>query len=172
VTIPRHLRDVVITEYGVADLRGHSDAEVAASMLAIADSRFQPGLLAEAQRAGKLPASYRIPDMHRRNLPEALEAALAPHRAAGRFTALPYGTDLDEEELTLGRALRGLKARSGTLAGKLGIGAALLAPLQRGPQAEALYRRMGLAQPRGWRERLYRRMVSMALRLTEGTVRL
>ncbi len=163
-TIPRHLRDVAITEYGVADLRGRSDAEVAAAMIAVADSRFQPQLAAEAQRAGKLPASYRIPDAHRRNLPEALEAALAPHRAAGRFTALPYGTDLSEEELRLGRALRGLKARASTLAGKFAIGAALLAPLPKGPEFTPLYERMGLRQPRGWRERLYRRIVGAALR--------
>ena len=32
-TIPRHLRDIVVTEYGVADLRGKSDAEVIAAML-------------------------------------------------------------------------------------------------------------------------------------------
>jgi acyl-CoA hydrolase len=164
VTIPRHLRDVVLTEYGVADLRGRNDAEVAAAMLAIADSRFQSGLLADAQRAGKLPASYRIPDAHRNNRPQALEAALTQHRAAGRFGALPYGSDLSAEELRLGRALRGLKARSATLAGKLGIAAALLAPLPGGPDIEPLFERMGLAQPRGWRERLYRRIVTAALR--------
>ncbi|MBP8054008.1 MAG: acetyl-CoA hydrolase, partial [Burkholderiaceae bacterium] len=28
VTIPRHLRDIIVTEYGVADLRGQPDAEV------------------------------------------------------------------------------------------------------------------------------------------------
>lgn len=28
-TIPHHLRDLVVTEYGIADLRGQSDAEVA-----------------------------------------------------------------------------------------------------------------------------------------------
>ena len=118
VTIPRHLRDVVLTEYGIAEIRGKSDAEVAAAMLDIADSRFQPALLAEAQRAGKLPANHRIADANRRNLPEALEQALAPHRAAGRFDALPYGTDLSAEEIKLGRALRGLKARAETLARK------------------------------------------------------
>ncbi len=163
-TIPRHLRDVVLTEYGVADVRGRSDADVAAAMLAIADSRFQPALLAEAQRAGKLPASYRIPDAHRNNLPQALEAALAPHRAAGRFGALPYGTDLSEEELRLVPALRGLKARSETTAGKLGIAAAMLSPLPRDAASRGLFARMGLAKPRGLRERLYRRLVAAALR--------
>src|SRR5207248_2189829 len=45
VTIPRHLRDMVVTEYGIADLRGRSDEEVAAALLEIADSRFQDELL-------------------------------------------------------------------------------------------------------------------------------
>src|ERR1700744_4800905 len=39
-TIPRHLRDVIVTEYGVADLRGKSDAETIAAMLAVTESRF------------------------------------------------------------------------------------------------------------------------------------
>jgi hypothetical protein len=116
------------------------------------------------QRAGKLPIAYRIPDAHRNNLPQALEAAFAPHRANGRFTALPYGTDLSDEELKLGKALRALKARSSTLAGKLGIGAALLAPLPRGPEVQPLFERMGLARPRGLRERVLRRIVAAALR--------
>jgi acyl-CoA hydrolase len=163
VTIPRHLRDVVMTEYGVADLRGRSDAEVAAAMLAIADSRFQPALLAEAQRAGKLPASYRIPDAHRRNLPEALEAALAPHRAAGRFAALPFGSDLSAEEIRLGGALRRLKARSETWRGKLGIAAALARPLPRDEESRKLFARMGVESPKGLRERLMRRLIAAAL---------
>jgi acyl-CoA hydrolase len=163
-TIPRHLRDVVLTEYGIADVRGRSDAEVAAAMLAIADSRFQPALLSEAQRAGKLPRDYRIPDAHRQNHPERLERALAPHRAQGRFGRLPFGTDLSPEEVRLAGALRALKARSETLAGRAGIGAALLAPLPRDAQSRALFDRMGVAGPRGARERLYRRLVAVALR--------
>lgn len=163
VTIPRHLRDIVLTEYGVADLRGRSDAEVAAAMLDIADSRFQPGLLAEAQRAGKLRADYRIRDEHCRNLPEVLNAALAPHRAAGYFGELPYGTDLTAEELRLGRALKRLKARAETWGGRLAIAARLLRPLPRDPAIRPLLARMGLATPRGLRERLMRRIVAAAL---------
>ena len=163
VTIPRHLRDIVLTEYGIADIRGKSDAEVAAAMLEIADSRFQAGLLAEAQRAGKLPASHRIADRHRHNLPERLEAAFAPHRAAGRFGALPYGTDLTAEEIALGGALRRLKSRAETLGGKLAIGAKLLRPLPRDPALAPLFERMDLAAPRGLRERLLRRLVAAAL---------
>ena len=32
-TIPRHLRDIVVSEYGVADLRGRSDRDVACAMI-------------------------------------------------------------------------------------------------------------------------------------------
>ncbi|HKX98151.1 MAG TPA: acetyl-CoA hydrolase/transferase C-terminal domain-containing protein [Steroidobacteraceae bacterium] len=163
-TIPRHLRDIVLTEYGVADVRGRSDADVAAAMLAVADSRFQPALLAEAQRAGKLPRGYRIPDAHRENFPARLESALASHRKAGRFGALPFGTDLSTEEVRLAGALRRLKARSETLAGRIGIGAALLRPLPRDARSRALFDRMGVGEPQGARERLYRRLVAAALR--------
>mgnify|MGYP001813235391 FL=1 len=45
VTIPRHLRDIVITEYGIADLRGKTDTEVAAALIQVADSRFQDDLV-------------------------------------------------------------------------------------------------------------------------------
>jgi acyl-CoA hydrolase len=42
-TIPRHLRDIVVTEYGIADLRGQTDSEVIARLLAISDSRSSRG---------------------------------------------------------------------------------------------------------------------------------
>ena len=163
VTIPRHLRDVVLTEYGIADIRGRSDAEVAAALLAIADSRFQPALLAEARRAGKLPASYRIPDSQRENLPDRLERALAPHRAAGRFGALPFGTDLSPEELRLAGALRSLKARSESWPGRLAIAGRFLKPMPRDPGSRALFARMGLDSPRDGKERLLRRLLAAAL---------
>src|SRR5687768_13908905 len=72
-TIPRHLRDIVVTEYGIADLRGRTDREVVEALLAIMDSRFQDGFVAEAQRARKLPRDYRIPDTARNNLPQRLQ---------------------------------------------------------------------------------------------------
>jgi acyl-CoA hydrolase len=51
VTIPRHLRDIVITEYGVADLRGQNDSEVVKRLIAVADSRFQDELVQAGQGA-------------------------------------------------------------------------------------------------------------------------
>ncbi len=58
-TIPRHLRDIVVTEYGVADLRGKTDRDVIAAMLAVADSRFQGELLRQAKDAGKIETRLR-----------------------------------------------------------------------------------------------------------------
>jgi acyl-CoA hydrolase len=108
-TIPRHLRDVVVTEYGVADLRGLTDQQVVASLLNIADSRFQDSLKREAQTAGKLPADYQIPDRHRNNTPRALEEAFILPRARGLFSEFPFGTDLTREEIALTKALTQLR---------------------------------------------------------------
>src|SRR5688500_18571044 len=58
LTLPRHLRDVIVTEYGVADLRGKDDGEVVAAMLQVADARFQDKLLEEAKHAGKIHPDY------------------------------------------------------------------------------------------------------------------
>jgi hypothetical protein len=52
-TIPRHLRDVFVTEYGVADVRGQSDVDVIAAMLAVSDSRFQDELARAAKDAAE-----------------------------------------------------------------------------------------------------------------------
>src|SRR2546428_3613906 len=41
ITIPDHLRDLVVTEYGIADLRGRSDETVIKALLEVADSRFR-----------------------------------------------------------------------------------------------------------------------------------
>ncbi len=108
-TIPRHLRDIVITEYGMADLRGQSDGEVVKRLIAVADSRFQPELVAQAQAAGKLEAGYTVPDRYRQNLPEMLDAKLHPWSQAGLLPDFPFGTDLTADELHIVRALKRMK---------------------------------------------------------------
>src|SRR6202012_4662989 len=104
-TIPRHLRDVFVTEYGVADVRGKSDADVIAAMLAITDSRFQDELSRAAKDAGKLAKGYEIPRAHRENSPERITAALKPAREAGLLPDFPFGTDFTGIELRLIPAL-------------------------------------------------------------------
>ncbi|MGH8456718.1 MAG: acetyl-CoA hydrolase/transferase C-terminal domain-containing protein, partial [Stenotrophobium sp.] len=111
-TIPRHLRDIVITEYGIAHLLSESDSEVIRQLLNITDSRFQPELLEQARRAGKIAADYKIPDQYRNNFPEVLEAKIKPYREQGVFPDFPYGTDLSADEIALGKALKRVKSRA------------------------------------------------------------
>ena len=159
-TIPRHLRDVVVTEYGIADLRGKTDAEVIAAMLNVADSRFQDGLMAQAKRAGKLAADYAIPEAFRHNTPEALRTRFTP--LAGLFPELPFGSDFTAEELKLGKALKWLQARSASFHGMLELG---LSVLKKPPEeAAACLGRMGLARPGSLRERVFARLVGQALK--------
>lgn len=111
-TIPRHLRDIVITEYGAADLRGKTDSQVMQAMLNITDSRFQPTLLEQAQRNGKLPQDYVIPERFRHNTADRINAIIGQHQQAGLFPALPLGTDFSETELIIAKALKQIKALS------------------------------------------------------------
>jgi len=112
ITIPKHLRDVIVTEYGVADLRGQSDSEIIKRLINIADSRFQPELLEFAKQHNKLEADYQLPPAARNNTPERLQEALAPLAQKGLLPAYPFGTDLTAQELALAASLRKLKALS------------------------------------------------------------
>ena len=111
-TIPRHLRDIVITEYGIADLRAKTDSEVAKALIEIADSRFQASLLQQAQAAGKIEAGWTIPEACRDNTPQALAARMAPLKAQGLFPDYPFGHDFTDIELALSRALPVVKAEA------------------------------------------------------------
>ena len=166
-TIPRHLRDIIVTEYGVADLRGKSDAEVIAAMLQVADSRFQDELTRQAKDSGKLPANFEIPKAFRDNYPERIAEALRPARQAGLLPSFPFGSDFTEVEQRLIAALQ------------------FLQDVQRSPQrlpaliwrgwrtrlqtadTECLTR-LGLDKPSTWQERLYRALVIAALAQTPG----
>ncbi len=111
VTIPRHLRDIVVTEYGIADIRSQKDQDVIKAMLNITDSRFQDELLAEAKKNGKIPEDYEIPEQYRNNTPQALAAKLADAKAQGLFPDFPFGTIFTGEELFLAFAMKALKAK-------------------------------------------------------------
>jgi hypothetical protein len=164
-TIPRHLRDIVVTEYGIADLRGKTDAEVAGAMIAIADRRFQETLAARAIAAGKLPRGWRVPERALVNTPQALAERLTPLGRQGLLPAFPLGTDFNAEEQRLVPALGWLKENASHWRGRAAIAAGLLSA-QAAPGDAPTLARMGLAAPHGLRERLLRRLVVLSLRRT------
>jgi hypothetical protein len=162
VTIPRHLRDVVVTEYGAADLRGASDRDVIAALLNIADSRFQQGLLAQAIAAGKIEPDYQIPDEFRANTPGRIRSTLLGTGNAAWFPHFPWRTEMTPEEASLAVALGYLKAKAG---GWRSILRLLKTPLPAGTgqRFAAELERMGLNRTKNWRQRVERRLLLLAL---------
>jgi acyl-CoA hydrolase len=160
-TVPRQLRDILVTEYGVADLRGKSDRDVVVAMLGVADSAFQPGLLDEARRAGKIEPSFRLPD-RASNRAERIESALAPARRAGLLPAFPLGSEMTEVEQTLAGRLTFLKS-----AGYGDLVRTLVAGLARTPAStpeQSALARLSLDAPLTLRDRALRAVVLGALR--------
>ena len=167
-TIPRHLRDIVVTEYGVADLRGKSDADVIAAMLQVADSRFQDELARQAKDAGKLPKNFEIPAAYRDNHPARIVSALKPAREAGLLPSFPFGSDFTDVEQRLIPALQLLQDAQGAprlLPGLLWQG------FIGHPEAADIecLARLGLDRPATLTERAYRALVSAALARTRAS---
>jgi len=161
-TIPRHLRDIVVTEYGIADLRGQTDAAVIEALLNISDSRFQPGLIEQAQDAGKLPKTFRLDPRFADNTPERLQAIQARHPRL--FPEYPLGCDFTAEEQDLLRALNWLKSKF-KLTEILELGKAALDAPDASHYPQHL-QRMQLTNPEGLKEELFQRLLLTGLKAT------
>jgi len=166
-TIPRHLRDIVVTEYGVADLRGQTDEDCIKRLIAIADARFQEQLAALARTAGKLDPNWSIPDRYRNNTPQTIDAMLAPAKAQGLFPLFPFGADFDANEVRIVKALRWLKANTTRTGDRIRT---MLAALRVSPgSAEATpLLRLGYDKPLTLNDKLYTRLLTLALRKSAG----
>ncbi len=167
-TIPRHLRDVVVTEYGVADLWGQSDADVIAAMLSVTDSRFQDELMRRAKDAGKLPKAYEIPAGHRDNTPDRIADALRPAREAGLLPSFPFGTDFTDVEQRLIPALQLMKEASAEPWHLVGLAWQGLFANKTGVDVEACLSRLALDKPQTLPDRLYQALVAAALARTSA----
>lgn len=165
-TIARHLRDLFVTEYGVADLRGKTDSECIEAMLSICDARFIDALCAEAKSHGKLAADFQIPERWRNNTPEYLQKALAPWRSKGQLPAFPFGSDFTDVEQRLLPALEWLRQRSGTWRGKAQLLRAAVSPGEAVAGEDDALSRMDLQSPAGIGLRLQQRLLKAALRRT------
>jgi hypothetical protein len=164
-TIPRHLRDIVVTEYGVADIRGKCDQDIIKAMLNIADSRFQEELLAEAKKHKKIPESYQIPQQFRNNTPARLAEALKAYQGQGLFPNFPFGTAFTPIELMIAHALKILKNKS------IGAGAAELPAIMAQLPGDIpatlnpLMERMQLTHPASPEEQKVQKTFLLALKL-------
>lgn len=120
LTIPRHLRDVYITEYGIADLRYAADSDCISAMVNITDSKFQPELIQIAQDNRKIH-SLAVDDKlaSEQNTAERLRAKLQPFRQDGTLPDYPLGSDFTDTEQDIVRALGWLKSNTQTTSNKL-----------------------------------------------------
>jgi len=163
-TIARHLRDIVVTEYGIADLRGKTDRDVIAAMLAIADSRFQDELLRRAKDAGKIERALELPAACRDNTPERIARALGRACARGLLAPFPFGSDFTASEERLIPALKLLRAAPPLrLAVLLARGFLSAAPSR---EVRECLTRMGFAHPSGLVQQVQAALLHAALEST------
>ncbi|RFF77349.1 acetyl-CoA hydrolase [Xanthomonas campestris pv. campestris] len=163
-TIPRHLRDLYITEYGIADLRHKTDQDCVLEMAGICDARFQTALLAQAKQSRKLRDVPEQAARAQRNTPQALEAALAPFRRDGSLPDYPLGSDFTETEQRLLPALGWLK--SATTGKTAALATLMRALLSRTIGDAACLQRMDLATPRSLGDRVQAKLLAYALQQT------
>ncbi len=153
VTVSRHLRDILVTEYGIAYLRGKTDEEVIKAILNITDSRFQQKLLRQAKAAKKISVDYQIPEIHRHNLPQKLNAIFNDNDFQGLFLPFPFGSEFEKEEIQLLQILQRIKKASVTTKLMMLIKGWLKSP---SPSEKVLLRRMGLTKVRSLKLIIYR----------------
>lgn len=164
-TVPRHCRDVFVTEYGIADTRGRPDQEVIAAMIGIADAGFQRELIDAARRAGKLGSDCAPDTGSENNTPEALMEIFRHPDLQEHFPPYPLGTEFTPQEQALIEAFGWLKARTAT---PLSKGKTLLEALMHhavDEDRDALVR-MDLDRPRGLAERVTRKLIAYGLERT------
>lgn len=162
-TIPRHLRDLCISEYGIADLRGRNDEDCVIAMAGITDARFQVGLLEDAERNRKLRPGFAPPARWNDNTPAHLTASLRRFRHDGTLPDYPLGSDFTEVEQRLVKALSWLKSRTATPLAKMST---VLRALSAGTGEPEAMARMGLVKPAGLGEWLEARLLALGLRET------
>ncbi len=161
-TVPRHYRDLFISEYGIAATRGCADREVIAQTLNIADSTFQAALLAEAKQGGKIDRAYRVPSSATRNAPASIQSVFQDSSVREHFPEYPLGSEMTPIERRLVPALEWLESASGTLPSRARLLASLVFRPHSERHAEALSR-MNLACPASFKERVSQRLLLRAL---------
>lgn len=164
MTIPRSLRDVIVTEHGIADVRGKSDRDTVVAMVSVADTAFQDELIRQATTAGKLEREFRLPTAWQHNRAPTIDERLGPARAKGLLPSFPLGTEMTDVERALVGPLQLLKA-----AGPSDIARHLLRGLRSSrddARTAAALERLELDRPQSLQERFYATLVKGALALS------
>ncbi|MDR3476497.1 MAG: acetyl-CoA hydrolase/transferase C-terminal domain-containing protein [Gammaproteobacteria bacterium] len=162
ISVPRFLRDIVITEYGIADCRSKTDADIIKAMLNITDSRFQAPLLATAKLHGKIPVDYEIPSEYQNNYPHIVEASIKALQKQGYFQAFPFGTEFTPDEIVLEHALLKLKSESQWQLLRLVVQS--LFYFGKDKSYERYLQRMDLLKPRNMKEWIYKKLLKFILK--------
>jgi acyl-CoA hydrolase len=160
-TIPRHLRDIAVNEYGVADLRAASDEQCVKAMLSICDARFIPKLMKTAKRELKLDRGFEAPIAWTMNRAAQLSALLKQFREIGLLPDYPMGCDFTPVEMRLVKALSFLKTETASFAGKISIIARAL--FSTASQDVEAMQRMDLHAPKSLNEKLAAKLLGYAL---------
>lgn len=160
-TIPRYLRDIVITEYGIADCRNKTDSEIIKSLLNITDSHFQEKLLKQAKKYGKLPTEYEIPYMFQKNTAESIKPIIHRLQLKGYCQPYPFGSDLTDEEVRIRRVLSFLKNQSRVQLTWLALRALFFYRKDDAFRSSLL--RMKLLQPKSLKEYIYKKIFKFLL---------
>lgn len=165
-TIPRHLRDIVITEYGIADLRGQSDEECVKRMICIADSQFQEELRKAAVNFNKLDPNWSIPESFKSNSLLDLENKYQPFKQQNYFPEYPFGSDFSDDELKIIDALKYLKANTKSGVSKVKLIAKSFLKKIENDDIKIYLERMNLANPQTTEEKLNKKLLKYALNVT------
>ncbi len=163
ITIPRHMRDILVTEYGIAYLRGKTDEEIIIEILKVCDSEFQEDLLKKAKMYGKIDPGFELPNSFKLNTPDSYKKILNKYKESGMFTKFPFGTDLTDKEITLGGALKRLKLLPHfNLIKKLSLFFKL--PFVKVQEDHMTYLALvNLDKPLNFKEKIYQRLISLYL---------
>ena len=164
-TVPRHHRDLYVSEYGIAATRGKADSQVIEAMLGITDAAFQNELRGKAVSAGKLRSDYAVTATE--NTLENVCSVFRPDHIRPHFPDYPLGTDFTATEQGLALALEWLKTETASQSGKLRT---ILIAMLRSPKSDhaAAIRHMRLDQPQGIRQRLTKFLLLHALEQTSN----
>ncbi len=164
-TVPRHHRDLYVSEFGIAATRGKSDSQVIEAMLGITDAAFQDELRATAVSAGKLNSDSAVTAAE--NTLENICSVFHLEHIRPHFPDYPLGTDFTATEQALALALEWLKTETASQPGKLRTVLTAMLQTPESDHATAI-RHMRLDQPQGFKERLTRSLLRHALEQTSN----